>query len=761
MIKYYIILTFLVLTNFVNAQLTAGLTAYWGLDEESGTIVDSVGSNDGTVTGATYEATGKLNTCLSFDGNGDYITFPDVADLQGYGDDFGMGAWIYPTQYSGDDYRYIFGGEEYAFGMAINAISEALVMRVIGAYSSPSSSFTIPLNQWSFVYCQIDYSETTNDVSFYCNGTMNTVTFNHDATSGSSTNLIGCREVGHDYFIGRIDDSFITKTLKTEAQLDSIYNLGAGKIYPWDFSEGTGLESGFIRSEIAQSMWRIEVQKIAFRIPYESEGEEEETEISTYHMDGTCPESTHRWDDYDCAENDFDNLSSSLAISDTNDFAEVIYIDPDAPPEGDGTYGSPYDSWEDIGTGTNNYAYVQKRGTTCEITSTFAPTANGFMMGAYGEGERPIIHKTNAGDIIDIDYKVCIRDLSIRGYAAVADAGELIFFHGAADESFVYNCELSYAYIGLFLWADKCRLINNEISYMYLDGIWTGEASYIEISHNNIHHINRAYDTNPSESVAGGDGIQFAYNWSQGWIHDNIIDRSTEGNKFCLAIIPDVTKRPYNQKFIIEFNSFTGPPYDEGGGASVMLDSAKNSIIQYNHFKGVEGTGSNGRGIWLEYAYNDTLMGNTFEGYWIGIQGATPNMNIILNNNTFYDNDGYIAVNIDGKFYNNIFSVPTGASSFSNINLDDESNNLFTITVPVGWSGSFHGNPHYVDSLNSDFTLQSNSDAIDAGIELDYYNYDITKKEITGDTDCGAYEHNLWWLIMLLPFLFFNYKRKR
>jgi len=461
--------------------------------------------------------------------------------------------------------------------------------------------------------------------------------------------------------------------------------------------------------------------------------------------DGVCPEGATRWDDCDCLVNDFPN-ANIVGLKDTSEYAKVIYIDPDAEGGGDGSYGNPYNSWEDISTFYDDYAYVQKRGTTDSITSTISipSSTDSIYFGAYSEGTKPIIHRTDTGKVIDsYSKRMIIRDLSIRNHSENATVGsEIIYLHGSCDYSIVYNCEISYGYIGIFTWASNNRIINNKIHNMHLDGIWTGEASFIEISHNNIYLINRAYDIDPDKGYAGGDGIQFAYNWSQGWIHNNIVDRSTEGNKFCLAIIPDATKRPYDQKFIIEFNTFTGPPDDGGGGATAMLDSVKNSIIQYNHLIGVEGTVSDGIGLWLEYSDNDTIIGNIFENYSKAVQGASPSLNAVISNNTFYNNN-YAIYNTSGKFFNNIFSVADGDTAVVGSNIDAEDYNMFNLELQTGFTGnnSFVGNPHYTDSLNGDFRLQSNSDAINKAVPLPYYKTDITGARISDTTpDVGAYE---------------------
>lgn len=60
--------------RFGGATLKEGLVSVWELDETSGTTAyDSHGSNDGTITGATINQTGKIDKAYSFDGSVDYV----------------------------------------------------------------------------------------------------------------------------------------------------------------------------------------------------------------------------------------------------------------------------------------------------------------------------------------------------------------------------------------------------------------------------------------------------------------------------------------------------------------------------------------------------------------------------------------------------------------------------------------------------------------------------------------------------------------
>jgi hypothetical protein len=85
----------------------ANVVGYWRLGESSGTVLDDVGSNDGTVSGATYSANGipselGTNTCLSFDGVNDTVLIPYNAAINPTGD-FSFEAWVYCTGGAGTD----------------------------------------------------------------------------------------------------------------------------------------------------------------------------------------------------------------------------------------------------------------------------------------------------------------------------------------------------------------------------------------------------------------------------------------------------------------------------------------------------------------------------------------------------------------------------------------------------------------------------------------------------------------------------------
>src|SRR6056297_434106 len=84
--------------SFVSADLTTDIESYWKFD---GDATDSVGSNDGTVSGATYTASGKINGAYSFDGT-DYMTISDDFNFIQNTGDFTISAWVKLDSVSAD-----------------------------------------------------------------------------------------------------------------------------------------------------------------------------------------------------------------------------------------------------------------------------------------------------------------------------------------------------------------------------------------------------------------------------------------------------------------------------------------------------------------------------------------------------------------------------------------------------------------------------------------------------------------------------------
>ena len=79
--------------SFPYSDKDADLVSYWRMNVNSATQIDETGTNEGTVTGATYTASGKFGGGYSFDGTGDYITVPNDASLNTA--NLSLSVWFY------------------------------------------------------------------------------------------------------------------------------------------------------------------------------------------------------------------------------------------------------------------------------------------------------------------------------------------------------------------------------------------------------------------------------------------------------------------------------------------------------------------------------------------------------------------------------------------------------------------------------------------------------------------------------------------
>src|SRR6056297_3581873 len=96
------------MVSFFALDLTPSLTSYYSLEETSGDVIDSHGTNNGTNNGATRGVTGKINNAFDFDGSNDYVDtgnkFTDTTT------EFSVSVWM--KMDSQDDSMRIIGNDD-------------------------------------------------------------------------------------------------------------------------------------------------------------------------------------------------------------------------------------------------------------------------------------------------------------------------------------------------------------------------------------------------------------------------------------------------------------------------------------------------------------------------------------------------------------------------------------------------------------------------------------------------------------------------
>ncbi|MGD2033580.1 MAG: cadherin domain-containing protein, partial [Bacteroidales bacterium] len=119
----------------------------------------------------------------------------------------------------------------------------------------------------------------------------------------------------------------------------------------------------------------------------------------------------------------------------------TVYIDPENKNDvlEDGSPDHPFNSWSDV-QWEEGYRYLQKRGTRAN-ESKVSIYADNVELGAYGEGEKPVIVSNSEETALKLFSKT---DVSIRNLHVIAEkAISCIYIYGAeSDKNLIDNCTI-------------------------------------------------------------------------------------------------------------------------------------------------------------------------------------------------------------------------------------------------------------------------------------------------------------------------------
>jgi hypothetical protein len=226
---------FILFSSCVTANLSTDLVSYYKFD---GDADDSVGTNDGTVTGPTNSASyGKINQGYSFDGTDDYIDikggFFDSTTLTSGT----MNIWFNlngNTPVTLDSLISAVGGS----GRYIYLRFASSTLIGCGLRNGEGSDISeITSNAWSTTgWYMITMTWDSSGTEMFINGvSKGTSNYASGWTSGDSYGAgIGSKWKGTGWFLqGYLDEgSFWSRTL-TSTELTELYNSGNGLQYPF------------------------------------------------------------------------------------------------------------------------------------------------------------------------------------------------------------------------------------------------------------------------------------------------------------------------------------------------------------------------------------------------------------------------------------------------------------------------------------------------------------------------------------------------
>ena len=229
--------------------LMTDLISWYPLNEGSGNAIDAHGSNDGTVTGATYGATGIVDDAYSFDGN-DYVQIAETDFEFNLTDSFSISAWVKTSASPSSIVNKMDNGAPYiGWDMTIPSAGTAgKVTAMLGTtYNTDfiwvGGATDMLNNVLRHVVITYNGSEDAAGVEIYLDGSANTVyTIVFDTFEGGESILnnepvqIGERGSGGEGMVGIIDDVGIWGKVLTPTEVGYLYNSGSGLGYP--FHEG-------------------------------------------------------------------------------------------------------------------------------------------------------------------------------------------------------------------------------------------------------------------------------------------------------------------------------------------------------------------------------------------------------------------------------------------------------------------------------------------------------------------------------------------
>jgi Concanavalin A-like lectin/glucanases superfamily/Fibronectin type III domain len=199
---------------------TRGLVAAYGFNKGSGTTVtDASGhGNTGTITNATWAASGRYGKALRFNGRNALVTVPDVASLH-LSSGMTLEAWVNPSATTAIWRDVIYKGNDNFYLEATSASSVPDAGMIAGgSYADAFGTATLSASTWSYLTETYDGST----LRLYVNGALAASTA-HTGTIATSTNplQIGGDSLYGQNFAGLIDEVRVYNVARTAAQIQT------------------------------------------------------------------------------------------------------------------------------------------------------------------------------------------------------------------------------------------------------------------------------------------------------------------------------------------------------------------------------------------------------------------------------------------------------------------------------------------------------------------------------------------------------------
>jgi len=216
-----------------SSTLLNGLIAYYKLDEASGTVVDSKNAYNSSAVSATYGTTGKLGTAIAFTTTSSRITLAEqTAWTITRTNSYTISMWLYFTNVSSTSYFNLFGDYN-GWCLYIKPDSPPGYRFSWWVTGTPSESTTqtISINTWYHLV----FVKSGSNITYYLNNSsIATPTEDTGYTTKDPAAVYIGGDAEGEYFPGRIDELAFYRRAFSSAGVDSLYNSGSGRTYPFN-----------------------------------------------------------------------------------------------------------------------------------------------------------------------------------------------------------------------------------------------------------------------------------------------------------------------------------------------------------------------------------------------------------------------------------------------------------------------------------------------------------------------------------------------
>lgn len=215
---------------FSSAELDTNLVSYYNLN---GTVLDSLGVNNGTAYNTPSYVTGKVNNAIDLEtASAQYVKIGSSGGTLDFTtQNFSLATWIKLESFDGvADHKVI--SQTGTNGYALY-IKDATGKVALGKLNVDEVLSTQTLTTGDWYYLVVTYDQTANKVNFYINGSLDSGgELSYSTTfAGSQDTRIGLGD-GTQTLDGIVDEVGIWNRVLTVAEVTQLYNGGNGTTYP-------------------------------------------------------------------------------------------------------------------------------------------------------------------------------------------------------------------------------------------------------------------------------------------------------------------------------------------------------------------------------------------------------------------------------------------------------------------------------------------------------------------------------------------------